>query len=276
MKELNLSCWWAFAAWLACPGLGAAEEPVAGPAKPHLVIVIAEGEYKTDQTLPPFAKANLEQDFRVTLLFGSESDGQGIPGLAALKTADVILLSIRRRLLPPDQLALIRDYVAQGKPLVALRTSCHAFCLRNEGPPAELSEWPEFDQQILGCHYENHYGEDKTSYVWVVEQASDHPILHGMGSGEWRVFSSLYRVLPLAASTTQLMAGRVADKTPHEPIAWTNRPASGNRVFFTSLGHPRDFTLPDFTRLLRNGIYWAADRPIPDRDVTTLANAPSK
>jgi type 1 glutamine amidotransferase len=275
MRRFILS-WLLLTALLASTSLGATEEPTASVTKPHLVIVMAEGEYKTDQTLPPFAKANLEPDFRVTLLFANKNDRNDIPGLEAIKTADVVLLSIRRRVLPPDQLALVRAYVQQGKPLVAIRTSCHAFCLRNEHPPAGLAEWPDFDQQILGCHYVNHYGEEITSYVQVAEKARNHPILQGVRSSEWRVFSSLYQVLPLAESATLLMTGRAEANTPHEPVAWTNRPKSGNRVFFTSLGHPQDFTLPDFVRLLRNGVYWAADLPIPTRGVVTVENAPQK
>ncbi len=271
-----ISAWLAFATLLVCTSIQATEEQPAGRVKPHLVIVMAEGEYKTDLTLPPFAKANLEEDFRVTLLLANENDRNDIPGLEALKTADVVLLSIRRRTLPEDQLAVIRAYVEQGKPLVAIRTSCHAFCLRNEHPPAGLAEWPDFDPQILGCHYQDHYPNDVMTYVRVGEQAGDHPIVQGVHSGPWRVFSSLYRVLPLAESTTLLMTGQAADNTPHEPVAWTNRPKNGNRVFFTSLGHPQDFTLPDFVRLLRNGIYWAADLPVPRRDVVPLEHAPQK
>jgi len=51
---------------------------------------------------------------------------------------------------------------------------------------------------------------------------------------------SLYRVTPLAASTTPLIIGEVAGRTA-EPVAWTNIPRAGkSRVFYTSLGHPAD------------------------------------
>jgi type 1 glutamine amidotransferase len=59
------------------------------------------------------------------------------------------------------------------------------------------------------------------------------------------------------------MLGRCADYQPHEPIAWTNRRPDGGRVFYTALGHPDDFRLPAFTRLLVNGIYWSAGLPVP-------------
>lgn len=267
---LALSC------GLAGDSLRAADGRATESPKPHVVIVMAEGEYKTDQTLPPFAKANLQDDFRVTLLFANKQDRNDIPGLDAVKTADVLMLSIRRRTLPEQQLDLIRTYIEQGKPLVAVRTSCHAFCLRNEHPPAGLSEWPNFDQEILGCHYHDHHGNDIATFVHTVDGAHDHPIMKSVPSGEWRVYGSLYRVLPLADTTTLLMMGRAEDELPHEPVAWTNRPQSGNRVFFTTLGHPQDFALPGFVRLLRNGIYWTANLPIPTRDAIPLKNPPQK
>ncbi len=256
---------------VSAAGLQEAEQ-----SKPHLVIVMAEGEYKTDRTLPPFAKSNLQPDFRVTLLFASEDNPNAVPGLEAIKTADVVLLSVRRRPLPPNQLATIRAYIEQGKPLVAMRTSSHAFCLRNQPPPAGLAEWPDFDQQILGCHYHNHHGNSVKTYVYAIDKLTEHPILRGVSSGEFRVFGSLYQSLPVADSATILMMGRAEDITPHEPVAWTNIPQTGGRVFYMSLGHPQDFSLPDFVRLLRNGIYWAAGLPTPTRDVEIQEDAPQK
>ncbi len=254
-------------------GYGPEDDP---SGKPHLVMIIAEDEYKSEQTLPSFAKANLAEDFRLTFLFADEQDPNSIAGLEALRTANVVLMSIRRRPLPQSQLDQIRAYIAAGKPVVAIRTSCHAFCLRGARPAEGLAEWPEFDQQILGCHYRDHHGNDVPTFVTTSEGASEHPIMRGMPPTEWRVFGSLYRILPLGETAVPLMMGRAADKVPHEPVAWINCPASGNRVFFTSLGHPQDYRIPAFVRLLRDGVYWAAEMGIPDRDPAVLADPPQK
>jgi len=48
-----------------------------------------------------------------------------------------------------------------------------------------------------------------------------------------------------------------------EPIAWT-RFADNSRIFYTSLGYPDDFKLPQFRRLLINAIYWALDMNEPE------------
>ena len=69
--------------------------------------------------------------------------------------------------------------------------------------------------------------------------------------------SSLYKVRPLAKTTTALLLGSIEGK-PAEPVAWVNRSKFGGRVFYTSLGHRDDFKQPAFNQLLRNGIAWAA------------------
>ena len=75
---------------------------------------------------------------------------------------------------------------------------------------------------------------------------------------------SLYKVSPLAPSTTAMLIGNVQGQ-PKEPVAWTNLTASGGRVFTTSLGHPGDFAEPWFPRLLYNAITWAAGRELPEK-----------
>jgi type 1 glutamine amidotransferase len=66
------------------------------------------------------------------------------------------------------------------------------------------------------------------------------------------------------------MMGRVGDRQPHEPVTWTNVHTGGGRVFYTSLGHPEEFQMPVFRRLLVQGIYWAAGQEIP----AELADSP--
>ena len=261
--------------FLCCAAAASAQEP-SQANRPHLVMVIAEGEYKTDQTLPPFAKANLGRDFRLMILLADKDDPNNIPGLEAVSTADVVLLSIRRRTLAANQLNIIRDYIRQGKPLVAIRTSSHAFCLRDQLPEKGFDQWPDFDRQILGCYYRGHHGNSVQTFVRAVPAATQHPILNGIADAEFKVYGSLYQSLPLADSTSLLMTGRAENIEPQEPVAWTNQTKYRGRVFYTSLGHPQDFTVPDFVRLLRNGIYWSAGLGIPAEAATVLNNAPQK
>jgi type 1 glutamine amidotransferase len=41
-------------------------------------------------------------------------------------------------------------------------------------------------------------------------------------------------------------------------VAWTSMTPAGSRSFTTSLGHPEDFKVPAFRKLLHNGLRWAA------------------
>ena len=49
------------------------------------------------------------------------------------------------------------------------------------------------------------------------------------------------------------------------PVAWTWKNRAGGRVFTTTLGHPEDFQVAAFQRLVINAIHWALGRPIPER-----------
>ena len=49
---------------------------------------------------------------------------------------------------------------------------------------------------------------------------------------------------------------RVVGRPETEPVAWVNT-KEGRRVFYTSMGAPEDFPVPQFRRLLLNGVLWA-------------------
>ena len=242
----------------------------AADKRPHLVVITSEPEYQTEQTLPEFALSELGRDLRVSFVFGSPlQDENELPGLEVLHDADALLLSVRRRLLLPAELEIFRKYLAAGKPLVAIRTASHPFCLFDKPPSAGRVEWREFDREILGCHYRGHHGERKgspSSLIRVADASQAHPLLAGVSPAEFPAGSTLYKSQPLAASTTLLMVGRIDDTTPVEPVAWTNSRADGGKVFYTSMGHPDDFQRPEFRRLLKNGVLWSAGLAIPQAE----------
>jgi type 1 glutamine amidotransferase/HEAT repeat protein len=235
----------------------------------RVVFIIAENEYDAANTLPEFA-AELEDmyGFSCEILQGADNS---IPGMEALKKADLAVIYVRRQVLPAEQMKYLRDYVASGKPVVGIRTASHAFCLNEERPPAGFEEWPEFDRDVLGGNYHMHHGnkgeDGPFTYVWIKEDRKSHPILTGIPAGEFRVPSWLYKTSPLADSATVLMMGRVADRKPYEPVAWTNTDTAGGRVFYTSLGHPAEFRMRVFRTLLTNGIFWAMDKQVPSSDM---------
>ena len=250
-------CFIVFVAILVSVGIPAATPPQS----PHLVLMIGEDEYHTWETLPEFAERDLRpRGYRVTIVNQDAGDKNNFPGLVdALRTADLLVLSVRRRTPPSEQLDAVRAYLAAGKPLVGIRTACHAFALRPADPPAAAahSTWQDFDPEVLGGHYTNHHAEGPPTTVTVAPGGGTHPILKGISVAGLVGAGSLYKVSPLEKGTTPLLMGAIPGQ-PAEPVAWTHfYGAKHARVFYTSLGHPNDFKNAEFRRLLGNAVAWA-------------------
>lgn len=232
--------------------------------RPHVAIVMSEPEYKTEQSLSEFARSELGKEFRVSLIYGSAEDGSVLPGLQALTEADLLLLSVRRRTLTPDQLALFRSFVAEGNPVIGIRTASHPFHLRNQDPPEGREAWPEFDLEVNGGRYSNHHGAGPETTLSLAPGANaDQGLLDGVDLSQFVGKGSLYKVSPLAESARPLLFGTIPGQ-PSEPVAWVNQRADGGQTFYTSLGHTGDFAQPAFRRLLLNAcrqLTRQSDRP---------------
>jgi type 1 glutamine amidotransferase len=217
--------------------------------RPTIVFIAGEYEYNSRETLPAFAAELSRSTAAKTIVLKRPDDPklETIPGLEALEDADLVILLVRRMTLPEEQLGRIRKYIDSGKPLIGLRTASHAF-----------QNWKEFDAEVLGGNYQNHYGNTLKTAVSVHPETRDHPILNGVK--EFASDGSLYKNTPLRPGAKPLLMGHIQGH-PAEPIAWT-REDKGRRVFYTSLGHPNDFKEESFRKLLRNGIDWALNKPL--------------
>src|SRR5438046_816139 len=80
---------------------------------PHIVFMIGEDEYKTWETLPEFAKTDLEpKGFRVTVIQADAKDKNNFPGLVeALRDADLLFISLRRRAPFKEQLDAVKTHL---------------------------------------------------------------------------------------------------------------------------------------------------------------------
>ena len=244
--------------------------------RPHIVILTAEDEYRTEETLPEFSAKFLQKDFRVSFIFADFAKKYDLPGVSLINDADVLLISARRRPLPPDQLAVIKKFVAAGKPVVGIRTASHAFSLRdgtgNVGDsPVKLDAWPEIDRDVIGGNYKGHTENNSKGLIHIPTGVA-HPILTGVPIDEFVSGGTLYYTTPLAPEATELLRGRVEGLDQQEPVAWTYLRKDGGRTFYTSLGHKDDFQHPAFQRLLLNALCWAADVEIPPVDQAVGTN----
>jgi type 1 glutamine amidotransferase len=235
-------------------GLLLAVAAAAADARKKLVMLVAEPEYDTAKTLPEFAATFLAKDFRVVFVTGSTAAGENsFDHIEEVSDADVVLVSVRRRTPPQAQFDVIRRYIAAGKPIVGIRTAGHAFVLRTGKPAEGLADWPDWDADVFGGHYTNHYGHGPVATLTATQ--SDHPILRGVKtpftSDAW-----FYKTSPLRPGTQTVLTGSIPGQPP-EPAAWTFMRKDGGRTFYTSLGNPADFKNASFQQLLRNGLLWA-------------------
>lgn len=196
-------------------------------------------EYDSDDSLAIF-KDHIERAHKIDctiVAFQSEDDHRS---LELIDDTDVLMVFTRRINTIGLELDRFKRYCQQGRPIVGVRTASHAF-----------QNWLDFDREILGGNYGNHYGEGPTVGVQIVPEAYGHPVLKGITDLESK--GSLYRNTPIADDTTLLLNG-ITDEAS-EPVAWT-RTNLGGRVFYTSLGHQDDFRNDRFLRLLTNAVLW--------------------
>jgi type 1 glutamine amidotransferase len=275
----------------------------AGKGK-HIVLISGDEEYRSEEALPQLAKILAQHHgFKCTVLFAIDpKDGtinpnqnDNIPGLEALKTADLMVISTRFRNLPDEQLKHIADYVESGRPIIGMRTATHAFNLKGSKTYARYSwdskdkEWDGgFGRQVLGETWVNHHGQHgKQSTRGIrAKGQEEHPILRGIKDGDIWGPTDVYTVrLPLPGDSKPLVLGQVlqgmkptdepvvGDKNdPMMPVAWvktydTGKQGKPGRVFTTTMGASQDLLSEGLRRLLVNACYWAVglEDKIPEK-----------
>lgn len=275
-----------------------------GPGKgKHVVFVTGDEEYRSEEGMPQLAKILAKHHgFKCTVLFAiNPKTGEieptvvdNIPGLEALKTADLMVLFTRFRELPDEQMKHILDYTDSGKPIVALRTATHPFFYRkNLDSPYAKWTWTNKDEafrggygrQVLGETWVNHYGHHnkESTRGLVAEGMKDHPLVRGC-EDIWGP-SDVYGLTTLHGDSKPVVMGQVLkgmdpkdEPNPEKqlvPVAWTKTYRGGagktTKVFTTTMGHAGDLKSEGFRRLLVNAVYWLLDMEVPARaDVTIV------
>jgi putative membrane-bound dehydrogenase-like protein len=221
----------------------------AGVTPLKVCLVSGSLEYDSDTSLAGFQEF-LEKHYQVKCSRAFRKTDNDLPGLDNLKTCDVMLLFTRRLTIDGEQLDQVKKYCQAGKPIVGVRTASHAF-----------QNWLALDKEILGGNYQGHYGTGPPVDVRIEERSKDHPIL--IGVKPFQSAGSLYKNPELTKGSTVLLMGSIPGH--EEPIAWTHI-HNGGRVFYTSLGHPKDFADSNFKQLLVNALFWSANREVAKRE----------
>lgn len=262
-------------------------EGAKGPgAGKHIVFLASDHEYRTEETCPALARILARhQGFKCTVLFGVDKDGHieagisNIPGMEALKTADLLVIFTRFLNLPAGQMDHLVAYLERGGPVVGLRTSSHAFKIPADSPYAKYDFRSKvagyengFGHQVLGNTWVGHYGKNhqQGTRIRIIPEQKDHVILKGVGDNAF-CHAGAYMGKPAPDFTvltnSQPLVSMKKDAEPDTtkpPVAstWTRhytaRDGSKARVFHSTQGASEDILDSDYRRLLINGIFWAA------------------
>ena len=224
--------------------------PFAQNFAPKVAFITGDDEYRSEYSMPAIAQI-LEQNYHLKTQQGAGS----------LWDADLMVLFLRWRQYPEDQLQAILDFEKSGRPIAGFRTSTHAF--KYPAGHRHEAENNGFPLRVFGAKWTRHHGHMSTTRT---TKASDHEILNGVNP-EMTLPRWLYTVNPLQGNCRPILTGHAInpqdgrDDGP-QPVVWTNV-QDKRRVFFTTLGHPEDFKDNDFRRLTINGLLWAFNLPIP-------------
>jgi type 1 glutamine amidotransferase len=274
----------------------AAEDPwvmYEGKAGPglgkHIVLVSGDEEYRSEEALTQLGRIlAVHHGFKCTVLFAiNPADGtidpvnvNNIPGLEALRKADMMVIATRFRELPDEQMQYVDEFVNSGKPILGLRTATHAFSYsKNKNSPYvkhdwRCKEWPGgFGQQVLGETWVNHHGHHKVESTRgaINEACKDHPILKGVAD-IWGP-TDVYTVTHLIPEAQILVWGQVLEgmkptdkpvvgkkNDPMMPLVWTKGFAGSqgktSRVICTTMGAAVDLESAGLRRVLVNACYW--------------------
>jgi len=255
----------------------------------HIVLVSGDEEYRSEEALPALAKIlAYHHGFTCTVLFAINPETEkidpdyqkNIPGLELLKDADLMVLFTRFRALPDEQMQHILDYVEDGKPVIGMRTSTHAFRFDENSSYQKYSfnsqeaGWEGgFGRQVLGETWINHHGNhgSESTRGLVNGLAEDHPVLKGV-QDVWGP-TDVYGLTNIEGDETVLLYGQSLlgmepDSKPNYdksivPVAWVKNyeAESGKscRVFNTTMGAAVDLKSDDLRRIIINAAYWCVE-----------------
>jgi hypothetical protein len=255
----------------------------------NVVLISGDEEYRSEEALPQLAKILAKHHgFTCTVLFAIGHDGtiepnrgDNIPGLDALRKADLMIIATRFRDLPDDQMKEIVDYVESGRPIIGMRTATHAFNIKGHKKYARYSynskEWDGgFGRQVLGETWVSHHGNHKheSTRGIIAPGETGHPIVRGIKDGDIWGPTDVYGVrLPLPGDSKPLVLGQVVEdmtptgkpvegkkNDPMMPVAWvktfTGESGKPARIFTTTMGAATDLESPGVRRMLVNAVYW--------------------
>ena len=257
----------------------------------HIVLVSGDEEYRSEEVMPMLGKIlSQKHGFKCTVIFALGPDGaeyidsnnqDGLRGLAALDSADLMIIATRFRHPDTEQAKHITAFLNSGKPVIGLRTATHAF--RGDEKFGDSLTFGEFGRKILGEEWVSHHGNHKTEGARSVVEpgAESHAILRGVS--EIFAPSDVYGVSHLTSADTILLRGAITESLdpeskiltddkrnkPMQPLAWLHSYTAPNGTnghsFCTTAGASVDFVDEDLRRLIVNASIQLTGGEVPEK-----------
>lgn len=269
-----------------------------GPGKgKHIVLIAGDEEYRSEEFMPMLGRLIAEHHgFKCTVLFSVDDKGFidpnnqiSLTNAEALDSADAIVMAIRFRKYPAAVMGKFEGALKRGVPIVALRTSTHAFRFPNDSEYKSYNNW---GKEVLGEKWVSHWGvHKKEATLGVIEESNaDHPVLNGVE----RIFGNtdVYEAAPPADATIlmrgQVLAGMEADSGPAKyskknratgkeqdvndpmmPVLWTRELSQPGgitqRIVTCTMGAATDLENEGLRRVVVNGVFWGLGMEVPEK-----------
>ncbi len=273
-----------------------------GPGKgKHVVLLAGDEEYRSEEALPMLAGIlSQHHGFKSTVLFSVDKDGNidannggSLSGSAALDSADAIVMLLRFRHWADGDMKRFDAAFKRGVPVIALRTSTHAFNFEGNSPWKSYT-WNNakggFGKAVLGETWVSHWGNHKSEATLGIfeEENKGHEVLRGVK----HIFgdTDVYEAAPPADAKIlvrgQVLKGMTPESAPADykkkpaggkpeqgvndpmmPVAWVreykNEAGTTNRILTTTMGSATDFQSEGLRRLVVNGVFWGLKMEVP-------------
>ena len=114
-------------------------------------------------------------------------------------------------------------------------------------------KWPEFDADILGGNYKDHFSNKMVTTISVVPGMESHPLLKDVPLEGFTSSDGIYRNQNLQSEKAQVLLFGTITGQPSQPMLWTNN-TGNNNVIYTSLGSVNDWKDESFRQLMLNSV----------------------
>ncbi|MCH2205712.1 MAG: ThuA domain-containing protein [Lentisphaerales bacterium] len=238
--------------------------------KKHVVLVAGTHHYTPQTTLLEFSKKLELAGYSTEVIsteWDPEKDERGLPGLEALKKADVAILFLRFLKIDDLQLKPLMDYVKSGKPVLAMRTTSHAFYYPEGHEQEKLNHG--FGLDIMGTKFFLHMKGTADNTL----KLKEHPIVAD-SKDKFKSYGTLYRVdIPKSAKVitegytktkprvhNNIFGEHIIKAEEFAPTLWTWNNKFGGKTVGTTFGHKKDFLDDNITQILINSVNWLSQK----------------